>query len=157
MQPRNSVASTGSSYNRRRAARPASKETPEQFQAVIDVNLNGSYWLAQACLPHMGEGSAVVNVGGVLGQRHAGLPQTAYSSSKAAILALTRDLAGQWTDRKGIRVNALVPGFFASEMTDQYDQAYLAGQVARSDEPARQRRRTCRCARLPARRRSSCT
>ena len=53
------------------------------------------------------------------------LPQAAYSSSKAAIIGLTRDLAQQWTGRKNIRVNALAPGFFESEMTDQYPDGYL--------------------------------
>jgi NAD(P)-dependent dehydrogenase (short-subunit alcohol dehydrogenase family) len=40
-------------------------------------------------------------------------------------MGLTRDLAQQWTGRKGIRVNALAPGFFASEMTEQYPEGYL--------------------------------
>jgi NAD(P)-dependent dehydrogenase (short-subunit alcohol dehydrogenase family) len=61
----------------------------------------------------------------VLGSTTAGLPQAAYASSKAAIIGLTRDLAQQWTGRKGIRVNALAPGFFASEMTEQYPEGYL--------------------------------
>ena len=51
---------------------------------------------------------------------HAGLPQAAYAARKAGLIGLTRDLAQQWTARKGIRVNALAPGFFATEMTDQY-------------------------------------
>ena len=38
---------------------------------------------------------------------------------------MTRDLAQQWTGRKGIRVNAVAPGFFTSEMTDQYPEGYL--------------------------------
>jgi NAD(P)-dependent dehydrogenase (short-subunit alcohol dehydrogenase family) len=59
------------------------------------------------------------------------LPQAAYASSKAAIIGLTRDLAAQWTGRKGIRVNALAPGFFPSEMTDQYPGGYLEAQQAR--------------------------
>ena len=59
------------------------------------------------------------------------MPQAAYGSSKAAINGLTRDLAAQWTGRKGIRVNALAPGFFPSEMTEQYPDGYLEGQFGR--------------------------
>jgi NAD(P)-dependent dehydrogenase (short-subunit alcohol dehydrogenase family) len=104
---------------------PATRETPEQFRSVIDVNLNGCYWMAQACGRVMQPGSSIVNVSSVLGFTTAGLPQAAYASSKAALLGLTRDLAAQWTGRKGIRVNAVAPGFFESEMTDQYPDGYL--------------------------------
>jgi NAD(P)-dependent dehydrogenase (short-subunit alcohol dehydrogenase family) len=104
---------------------PASREAPDEFRRVIDVNLNGSYWMAQACGRVMKPGSSIVNIGSVLGQTTAGLPQAAYASSKAAIIGLTRDLAVQWTGRKGIRVNALAPGFFESEMTEQYPDGYL--------------------------------
>jgi NAD(P)-dependent dehydrogenase (short-subunit alcohol dehydrogenase family) len=113
-------------------AYPASRETPEQFRQVIDINLNGSYWMAQACGRVMQPGSAIVNIGSVLGSTTAGLPQAAYASSKAAIIGLTRDLAQQWTGRKGIRVNALAPGFFASEMTDQYPDGYIESQMWRT-------------------------
>jgi NAD(P)-dependent dehydrogenase (short-subunit alcohol dehydrogenase family) len=106
-------------------AHPATRETPEEFRAVIDINLNGSYWMAQACGRVMERGSSIINISSVLGFTTAGLPQAAYASSKAAIIGLTRDLAQQWTGRKGIRVNALAPGFFASEMTDQYPEGYL--------------------------------
>lgn len=104
---------------------PATRETPEQFNAVIDVNLGGCYWMAQACGRVMQPGSSIVNISSVLGITTAGLPQAAYASSKAALHGLTRDLASQWTARKGIRVNALAPGFFASEMTEQYPPGYL--------------------------------
>jgi NAD(P)-dependent dehydrogenase (short-subunit alcohol dehydrogenase family) len=110
---------------------PATRETPEQFRQVIDVNLSGSYWMAQACGRAMEEGGSIVNIGSVLGSTTASLPQAAYSASKAAIIGLTRDLAQQWTGRKGIRVNALAPGFFPSEMTDQYPEGYLEAQMAR--------------------------
>jgi NAD(P)-dependent dehydrogenase (short-subunit alcohol dehydrogenase family) len=112
-------------------AYPATREKPEDFRRVIDVNLNGSYWMAQACGRAMTEGGSIVNIGSVLGLTTAGLPQAAYASSKAAIIGLTRDLAQQWTGRKGIRVNALAPGFFPSEMTDQYPDGYLDAQQAR--------------------------
>jgi len=110
---------------------PATREQPEQFRQVLDVNLMGSYWMAQACGRVMKPGSAIVNVGSVLGSTTAGLPQAAYAASKAAIEGLTRDLASQWTSRKGIRVNALAPGFFPSEMTDQYPDGYLDAMMPR--------------------------
>jgi NAD(P)-dependent dehydrogenase (short-subunit alcohol dehydrogenase family) len=107
-------------------AMPATREAPDDFRRVIDINLNGSYFMAQACGRAMREGGgSIVNIGSVLGSTTAGLPQAAYAASKAAIIGLTRDLAQQWTGRKGIRVNALAPGFFASEMTDQYPDGYL--------------------------------
>ena len=110
---------------------PATRETPEEFRRVIDVNLNGCYWMAQACGRVMQPGSSIVNISSVLGITTAGLPQAAYSASKAGLIGLTRDLAQQWTGRKGIRVNALAPGFFESEMTAQYPDGYLAAMAPR--------------------------
>ena len=122
---------------------PATRETPDQFRSVIDVNLNGCYWMAQACAAAMKPGSSIVNISSVLGLTTAGLPQAAYASSKAGLIGLTRDLAQQWTGRKGIRVNALAPGYFESEMTDQFDSSYfdtavlprtLTGRLGRAEE-----------------------
>jgi len=110
---------------------PATRETPEQFRQVVDVNLNGCYWMAQACGRVMVPGSAIINISSVLGLTTAGLPQAAYAATKAGLIGLTRDLAQQWTGRKGIRVNAIAPGFFTSEMTDQYPEGYLESQEAR--------------------------
>ncbi|HMC40019.1 MAG TPA: SDR family oxidoreductase, partial [Acidimicrobiales bacterium] len=112
-------------------ARPATRETPEEFRQVVDVNLNGAYWMAQACGRVMKPGSSIVNIGSILGFTTAGLPQAAYSASKAGLIGLTRDLAQQWTGRKGIRVNLLAPGFFETEMTEQYDEGYLESQMGR--------------------------
>lgn len=106
---------------------PASRETPDQFRSVIDVNLNGCYWMAQACGRVMQPGSAIVNISSVLGMTTAGLPQAAYMSSKLGLIGLTRALAQQWTGRKGIRVNALAPGFVATEMTEGYAPEYVKG------------------------------
>ncbi|MEU8386194.1 SDR family oxidoreductase [Streptosporangium sp. NPDC048865] len=111
------------------SAVPALKETPEQFRQVVDINLHGTYWMAQACARLMRPGSSIVNIGSILGETTAGLPQAAYSASKAGVVGLTRDLAQQWTGRRGIRVNCVEPGFFASEMTDQYAESYLAWQL----------------------------
>ena len=110
---------------------PATRETPEQFRQVVDINLNGSYWAAQAAGRVMKPGSAIVNIASVLGLTTAGLPQAAYAASKAGVIGLTRDLAQQWGTRKGIRVNAIAPGFFESEMTDQYQDGYLESMKSR--------------------------
>jgi len=100
-------------------AYPATRETPEQFRQVIDVNLNGSYWMAQAFGRAATRGGSIINIGSVLGIRPGLLPQAAYASSKAGIIGLTRDLAAQWTSRKDIRVNCIAPGYFPSEMTEE--------------------------------------
>ncbi|WP_445182176.1 SDR family NAD(P)-dependent oxidoreductase [Pseudonocardia sp. Cha107L01] len=110
-------------------AYPATRETPEQFRSVIELNLNGCYWMAQACGRVMGPGSSIINISSVLGLTTTGLPQAAYASSKAGLIGLTRDLAQQWTPRKGIRVNALAPGYFESEMTDQLETKFLQEKV----------------------------
>ncbi|EME67101.1 SDR family NAD(P)-dependent oxidoreductase [Rhodococcus ruber] len=120
---------------------PATKETPDQFRRVIDINLNGSYWAAQAVGRVMQPGSAIVNISSVLGLTTAGLPQAAYAASKAGVIGLTRDLAQQWGARKGIRVNAIAPGFFATEMTDEYQPGYLDSMkprivLGRTGDPA---------------------
>jgi NAD(P)-dependent dehydrogenase (short-subunit alcohol dehydrogenase family) len=110
---------------------PATRETPEEFRRVVDLNLNGCYWMSQACGRAMSPGSSIINISSVLAMTTAGLPQAAYSASKAGVIGLTRDLAQQWTGRRGIRVNAIAPGFFASEMTDQYPPGYLDAMSAR--------------------------
>ena len=110
---------------------PATRETAEEFRSVVEVNLHGSYWMAQACGRVMQPGSSIINIASILGLTTAGLPQAAYSASKAAVIGLTRDLAQQWSGRKGIRVNALAPGFFASEMTDELKPGYLDSLMPR--------------------------
>jgi NAD(P)-dependent dehydrogenase (short-subunit alcohol dehydrogenase family) len=100
-------------------AAPATRETPEEFRKVIDVNLNGQYWMAQAFGRAAKEGGSIINISSVLGLKAAVIPQAAYSASKAGLIGLTRDLAMQWTGRKGIRVNAIAPGYFPSEMTEE--------------------------------------
>jgi NAD(P)-dependent dehydrogenase (short-subunit alcohol dehydrogenase family) len=108
---------------------PATRETPDQFRSVIDLNLNACYWMAQACGRVMQPGSSIINISSILGLTTMGLPQAAYASSKAGLIGLTRDLAQQWTGRKGIRVNALAAGYFASEMTDQFNDEYVEAKV----------------------------
>lgn len=109
----------------------ATRESPENFRFVLDVNLTGSFLMAQACARVMQPGSSVINVGSILGSTTALLPQTAYCTSKAGVIGMTRELAQEWTGRKGIRVNALAPGFFPSEMTDEYEDDYFDRMATR--------------------------
>jgi NAD(P)-dependent dehydrogenase (short-subunit alcohol dehydrogenase family) len=104
-------------------SRPAKveAETTEDFRQVVDVNLIALYRMCRLVGLRMlarGQGS-IVNVGSIVGLVGVGrMPQASYAASKGAVTNLTRELAAQWA-RKGIRVNAIAPGFFPSEMTGE--------------------------------------
>jgi NAD(P)-dependent dehydrogenase (short-subunit alcohol dehydrogenase family) len=101
------------------ATAPALKTSTDAFARVIDLNLTAPFALACSAARAMreGGGGAIVNVASVMGLRSIGeIPDAAYVASKAGMIGLTRELASQW-GRYGIRVNAVAPGFFASEMT----------------------------------------
>ena len=121
---------------------PSHKEAPDHFRMVVDVNLMGSYWMAQAAVDVMRPGSAIVNVASLHGVTASRFPQAAYSASKAGVLGLTRDLASQWSQRRGIRVNALCPGYVETEMTSSgidaltamVEQHSILARLGRQDE-----------------------
>ncbi|HEY5858631.1 MAG TPA: SDR family oxidoreductase [Aldersonia sp.] len=77
----------------------------------------------------MQPGSSIINISSVLGLTTAGLPQAAYAATKSGLIELTRDLAQQWAGRKGIRVNAIAPGYFRSETTDQFPAQYVEKHI----------------------------
>lgn len=114
------------------SAVPALKEDPDEFRRVIDVNLNGAYWMAQACGRVMQPGSSIVNVSSILGLINTFSPVAAYAASKAGLIGLTRDLSQQWAGRRGIRVNAVAPGYFATEMTAEIPDDMLTKIVQSS-------------------------
>ncbi len=96
------------------------QETLEQFEEAMQVNTTAVWHLVKLASPHMierGSGS-IVNVASMLG--HVGstpIKQANYCASKGAVVNMTRELALQF-GRKGVRVNALCPGYFPSEMTE---------------------------------------
>jgi NAD(P)-dependent dehydrogenase (short-subunit alcohol dehydrogenase family) len=106
------------------ATAPALKTPASTFSRVVDLNLVAPYALSCLVAEHMrnggnGGGKSIVNVASVMGLRSLGeIPDAAYVASKAGLIGLTRELASQW-GRYGIRVNAVAPGFFASEMTSE--------------------------------------
>ena len=103
-------------------AEPAIDEPVDRFRDVLAVNLVAPFALAQRAARAMLEngegGGTIVNIASILGLRGVGqIPQAGYAASKGGIVNLTRELAAQWA-RKGIRVNAIAPGWFESEMTE---------------------------------------
>ena len=110
---------------------PAHRQSPAEFRAIIDVNLLGTHWMSLAAADAMTSGGSIINVASVLALTTAGSPQAAYAASKAGVLALTRDLAQEWTGRRGIRVNAIVPGFFVTHLTADHNDAMnaLTGRI----------------------------
>lgn len=101
----------------------ATEDPPDHFRHVVDVNLMGSYWMAQAAGRVMPPGSSVINLSSVMAVTTAKMPATAYSAAKSAVLGMTRDLAAQWGGQ-GIRVNAILPGVFLTEATANYSPNY---------------------------------
>ena len=115
----------------------AEEQTLESFDRVLDVNLRGLFVCAQRfgrCMLDRGSG-VIVNVASMLGLVGSGqVPQASYAASKGGVVNLTRELAAQWA-RKGVRVNALAPGWFASEMTAEMFESERSHEWMRSRSP----------------------
>jgi NAD(P)-dependent dehydrogenase (short-subunit alcohol dehydrogenase family) len=122
----------------RGAVAPAHRQSTEDFDQVLSVNLSAMFSMsrafAQRCIADE-RGGSIINVASVLGMVATTAPQAAYCASKAGIIGMTRDLALQWTKRRGIRVNALVPGLFESPMTDPLMENEAAASSALSQIP----------------------
>ena len=100
---------------------PAETEDFDSFRHVVDVNLNALFLLCQLSFQPMVDsgGGTIVNIASMLGLVAATpVKQASYCASKGAVVNLTRELGAQW-GRKGVRVNAIAPGWFRSEMTDE--------------------------------------
>jgi len=97
---------------------PLAEMTPDAWRFMVDANLTGVFNGCRAAAPHLiaQKSGKVINVASVLGQ--VGLPgYTIYAATKGGVIALTRALGVEWA-RHGIQVNAIAPGWFATDMTD---------------------------------------
>jgi NAD(P)-dependent dehydrogenase (short-subunit alcohol dehydrogenase family) len=104
---------------------PAEETTLEQWRRVIDVNLTGPFLLSRAfgrAMLAAGSG-AIVNVASIAGIRGVA-DRAAYNASKHGLVGLTRTLAAEWGGR-GVRVNAVCPGWVKTEMDDSAQDAGL--------------------------------
>lgn len=95
---------------------------PDDVDLVVDVNVKGTFYCAQAAVAQMGEGGAVVTVSSIGGRQPSPVTGVPYAASKAAVLGLTRRLAREVGPR-GIRVNAIAPGLFLTgRLQAMYDE-----------------------------------
>ncbi|MCS6890479.1 MAG: SDR family oxidoreductase [Rhodovarius sp.] len=109
--------------------RPFLEHRPEDFDAVIAVNLRGCFLMAQAVARRMVEArlqGSIINIASILGERVIG-GVAGYSAAKAGLVHLTRQMAVELA-RHNIRVNALAPGYIASDLNREFF-ASEAGQA----------------------------
>jgi NAD(P)-dependent dehydrogenase (short-subunit alcohol dehydrogenase family) len=105
----------------------------ESWDFVMDTNLKGAWLVAKEAGSRMiaaGKGGSIVNTASILGLR-VSMAISCYSASKAAVISLTQSLALEWS-RKGIRVNALCPGYFVTELNADFFKTEPGQQYLRS-------------------------
>ena len=100
---------------------PAEDVSPASWQRIIDVNVNGVFYCAQAAGKAMlacGSGSIILiaSMSGMISNTPQ--KQAAYNTSKAGVIMMAKSLAAEWAPR-GVRVNALAPGYMRTALTDQ--------------------------------------
>lgn len=104
------------------------------WDSIVDTNLKGSFFCAQAVARQMvarGKGGAIVNLCSLTS--FVGIPTAVpYGASKTGLLGMTRALSAEWAQH-GIRVNAIAPGYFRTEMTEVFyaDDAWASGMLGK--------------------------
>lgn len=119
---------------------PAEDELLSDFESVLGLNLVSAFSMSQ----HLGrgmlsqEGGSIINIASIHGAvSSAPIKQASYNASKSGLIGLTRELAGQW-GRRGVRVNAIAPGYFESELTEEmFNDPSSLKYVARNTAVAR--------------------
>ncbi|WP_209349393.1 glucose 1-dehydrogenase [Pontixanthobacter sp. CEM42] len=111
----------------------------EFFNYVMQLNVTSTFLATQAVVPHMGEGSAIVNLASLAGRDGGGGGASAYATSKGAVMTFTRAMAKE-LGPKGIRVNALCPGMIATAFHDKFTPDAARENVANATALRRQGR-----------------
>ena len=110
-------------------------ESVEQFRSAMELNVTATWHLSKLCgavMVEAGSGS-IVNVASMFGHvASTPIKQAHYCASKGAVINLTHELAAQW-GRTGVRVNALSPGWFKSEMTGDMDTDEASQRYVRAN------------------------
>jgi NAD(P)-dependent dehydrogenase (short-subunit alcohol dehydrogenase family) len=123
---------------------PAHKEDPRNFDRILQINLTGAWYMAQAfgqaCI-EAGHGGSIVNVSSVLGLSGSDIPQVAYAASKAGMLGMTRDLAMQWSARRGAELLRVRTDRPAAVQRGRQPEGRLAHATRARGGAARARRR----------------
>jgi len=109
---------------------PIEQQSLEDLLRVVDVNLISVLDLCRLSAPLLlaAPAASVINVASIYGIVASRGPMAAYNATKGALINLTRQLAAQWGDR-GVRVNALAPGYFPTELTGFLTDAALVGSI----------------------------
>lgn len=107
------------------------KMTPEQWQSVIDINLTGTFYCTKAVNQYMVEAGwgRIINVSSVVGL-YGNFGQTNYVATKAGVIGMTKTLCRE-LGKKGVTINAVAPGFIATDMVAKMPEDVLAGMVAK--------------------------
>ena len=108
------------------------KMDPETWQKVIEVNLTGVFNCTKNAVPFMieGGGGVILNASSVVGL-YGNFGQTNYVATKAGVIGMTKTWARE-LGRKNIRVNAVAPGFIATEMVQKMPEKVIEGMVSKT-------------------------
>lgn len=99
------------------------------FNRVMQLNVTSAFLMTKAAVPHMKEGSSIVNFASQAGRDGGGPGACAYATSKGALMTFTRSMAKELGPR-GIRVNALCPGMIATQFHDTFTKDEVRQAVA---------------------------